>query len=155
MTKKDKEDLIVSSIFALLFIILGFVMIFFGTKIHNKIKFLRKYGIRTHGIILRYERRKGTKINDYFMVPIIRFKTNSDEEITFEGKIDNTKFLSNICKSGKEVEVIYNPNNPNDAIVNSFASIWFFPLLLWIIGFGFIFFPPFTVWKYFHEKNLI
>ncbi len=155
MNKKEKKELYISSFFMVIFIILGLIAVHFGFKIHNKIKTLRKYGIKTHGTIIRYERHRGNKPNETFVLPVVLFYTNSGEKIIFEGHINNSSFLKNICKTGEEVEVIYNPNAPKDAMINSFAEIWFFPLLLWVIGFGFIVVPPFTIWKYYREKGLI
>ena len=144
---KGKEYLI-ASIFSLVFVIMGIVMVYFAFKIYNNIHELRKYGIKTYGTIIRYERRRGTKTNDYSIVPIVKFKTvSTDEEFIIEGHMDNRKLFQNICKAGDEVEIIYDANNPNKAVINTFAELWFMPILLWIIGFSFIFFPPYTVYK--------
>ena len=155
MENIKKDDLIVGVIASVVFIIIGFVLLYFGFKIHNKVTKIRKYGIKTVGKIIRYERRRGTKTNDYIVIPIVTFHTNSGEKYTIEGHVDNTSILQNLCKVGKEVEIVYNPNNPKDAIINTFGEIWFGPILFWLIGFAFVAGPPFTLWKYYHEQGVI
>ena len=88
-----------------------------------------------------------------FVVPIVQFQTDTGEEVVVEGTVDNTSILQNLCESGEQVEIIYDPLNPKNAVINTFAELWFGPLLTWAIGIGFIFVPPFTIWKHYKKQR--
>ena len=154
MTKK--QELYFVSFLALIFILIGIGISYFGYYFYQKIAVLRKTGIKTSGILLRYERRKtsGSIPHNYVVVPIVKFKTLNNKEITFEGHINNTGLFQNLCYVGKPVEVIYDKNNPNNAVINTLAELWFMPILLWVIGFFFITIPPFTIYRAIQDKNL-
>jgi len=147
--------LIVGISAAALFVIIGIVLVYVGFYFNNKVERIRENGVRTEATIIRYERRgtTTTQMKDMFVVPIVKFHTVPGEEIVAEGTVDNTSILQNLCKSGEQVEVIYDPQNPNNAVINTFAEIWFVPLLVWAIGIGFIFVPPFTIWKHYKEQR--
>jgi predicted membrane protein len=68
-----------------------------------------------------------------------------------EGNVDDISTLKNICKSGENVEVIYDPDNPEHAVINTFAELWFAPLIMWLVGVGFVLGPPFTIWRYYKK----
>ena len=140
----------------LLFMAIGAALIYWGWYFYDDIHRLRQQGIRTEGVILRYERRKPvtiTRLSEVMIVPIVQFNTQSGESVTTEGRVDNVSVLQNICESGEKIEVIYDPDNPQHAALNTFSELWFVPLLLWIIGAGFIFVPPFTIWRHFANKS--
>ncbi len=137
---------------AAVFVIMGCVMFYYGIYLYNKISALRSNGVVTKGIILRFELRGASSSDkDKLVIPIVQFHTADGTEITFEGSIDNQSLLQNLCDSGDPVEVVYDPKNPSDAKINTFAELWFAPLILLVIGAAFIFFPPFTIWKYYNE----
>ena len=139
---------------AVVFVIIGCVTFYYGIYLYNKISLLRSSGVVTKGIVLRYEMR-GTALSDKdkLVIPIVQFHTADGTEITFDGTIDNQSVLQDLYDSGEAVEVIYDPKHPADAKINTLAELWFAPLLLLIIGASFIFFPPFTIWKYRKETT--
>jgi len=149
------NEVIIASLFAGIFIVAGMVSVYFGTYFYNDIQSIRKGGVKTEGVILRYERRgtRSANMKDMFVVPIVQFQTVTGQPIVVEGKVDNSTILQNLCESGEQVEVIYDPNNPEHAVINTFAELWFGPLLLWVVGAGFIFIPPFTIWRYFKGRG--
>jgi hypothetical protein len=144
------KDMLVAIPASIIFIIAGIAMIYWGCYMYENIHSLREEGVRTTGTILRYRRIEGPKPNEWMSVPIVEFKTNAGKTVVFEGTVDS--ILQNICNSGEVVEIIYDPNNPEHAVINTFAELWFAPLLSWVIGVGFIFGPPFTIWR--HYKGL-
>lgn len=79
--------------------------------------------------------------------PVVAFKTAEGTQIEFVGKSGSS---SPTFVKGQQVEVIYRPENPNNAKINTFLDLWAPPLFLTIfgtifsvIGFAFIFLP----WK--------
>ncbi len=131
------------------------VSVYFGTYFYYDIQSIRKGGVKTEGVVLRYERRgtRSANMKDMFVVPIVEFQTVTGQPVVVEGQVDNSTILQNLCESGEQVEVIYDPNNPEHAVINTLAELWFGPLLLWVIGAGFIFVPPFTIWRYFKSRG--
>ncbi len=154
-TGLSKKDMLVGIPAALVFVIIGFVLVYVGFYFYNDIRETRSKGIKTEGTIVRYERRgPGTSnLRDMFAVPIVRFYTKSGQEVIVEGKVDNTSVLQNLCEAGEQVEIIYDPANPQHAIINTFAELWFAPLLAWLVGTGFILGPPFTIWRAVKQQN--
>ena len=151
---KDKKELPIILIFVAIFFLLGTGMVYWGWYIYSDVQSVRAKGIKTEGVILRYERcvNGPTDHNENMMVPIVQFRTQSGQSVVVEGSVDNTSILQDICQGGGRVEIIYDPQNPKHAYINTFAELWFGPLLLWIIGFGFIFVPPFTIWRYYKNR---
>ncbi len=156
-TDQDRKDMLVAIPAAALFIVIGIVLVYAGFYFYNDIQSVRKNGIKTEGVIVRYERRGNRTIsereNGMFVVPIVQFQTATGQVVVVEGKVDNTSVLQNLCETGEQVEIIYDPQNPEHAVINTFAELWFVPLLAWFIGVAFIIVPPFTIWKYYREKR--
>ncbi len=154
MDHSGQEKLIVT-LAAALFVALGMVSVYFGTYFYSDIQSIRRRGLKTEGILLRYERR-GTRTENMkgiFVVPIVQFKTSTGKTFIVEGKVDNADVLQNICDRGDPIEIIYDPNNPENAVINTFAELWFVPLLFWIVGVGFIVVPPFTIWRHYRRRQ--
>jgi len=151
--RQDSKDLLVVIPAVALFAVAGIAMIYFGNYIYRDIQSVRKHGISVQGTILRYERYDGPKVNETIVVPVVEFRALSGENIVFEGNVDSASLLQNLCYSGEQVEVIYDPLNPGHAVINTFAEIWFGPLLLWLIGCGFLLGPPFTIYRHYRYKQ--
>ncbi|HHH39447.1 MAG TPA: DUF3592 domain-containing protein [Sedimenticola sp.] len=149
---KDKE-LPVVLFFAAVFFVAGAGLVYWGWYLYSDIQSVRNKGIKTVGVILRYERRvhgPASSHNQIMAVPIVKFRTESGQSVIVEGNVDNTSILQNLCQGGDRVEIIYDPQNPQHAFINTFAELWFAPLLLWVIGVGFIIGPPFTIWRHYN-----
>lgn len=97
--------MIILPIFGVVFLLIAFIFIF-------KLKKMTKNGIRTEGIIFDIEVRKNSR-NPY---PVIRFQTIGNVVIT---KVPDFYSLPGYPKKGDKVKVIYNPDDPNDFIVES------------------------------------
>lgn len=54
---QNNNDLIVGISAAVLFVIIGIVLVYVGLYFYNKVEKIRKNGVRTEGTIIRYERR--------------------------------------------------------------------------------------------------
>ena len=75
--------------------------------------------------------------------PIIEFQTPDGRTLTFKGIFSNETvfdmlygvFLKYVLKRDTSlVRVLYDPNDPQKARVNSFGNIYFLPVLLFIVG---------------------
>lgn len=65
--------------------------------------------------------------------PIISFRPTEGPQVTFTELVAR----SGIDPVGSEVPVLYDPDNPTDARLNSFANLWVIPLAF--LGFGSLF----------------
>ncbi len=59
--------------------------------------------------------------------PIIEFTAPNGRPVRFESSNASSPPAYRI---GQEVEVLYNPNDPNDASINSFYELWLVPAIL-------------------------
>lgn len=101
------------------------------------------------GEIIDYEARESSE-GDTFYHPIVQFRTQDNHIIEFtsptgENISINSPLLRQILQTDNTddkdnlVEVLYDPENPQNAKINSFFNIWLWPSIALIIGLGFIF----------------
>ncbi|GAB4577784.1 MAG: hypothetical protein Fur0022_05160 [Anaerolineales bacterium] len=91
--------------------------------------------VRAEGEYVVSKGEETTKIEQkYRYRPEIRFKTHAGRTINFIAPIATRPPRYAI---GDEVEVIYDPENPSTAQINSFLYLWFATLML--VGFGIFF----------------
>ncbi len=65
--------------------------------------------------------------------PIVEFKLLANNKIyQFENGVGGTTYKKGA--EGTIVKVIYNPDNPNDAKINTFFSIWLLEFVLGLLG---------------------
>lgn len=88
--------------------------------------------VRADGEFVVTRGEEGMKLEKkYLYRPEIRFKTHAGRTIDFIAPVATRPSRYAI---GDEVEVLYNPENPNDVQINSFLHLWFATLML--VGFG-------------------
>lgn len=75
---------------------------------------------------------------------MIAYTTEDGSEIQFRGPSKDSLVR---LDQGDVVRVLYHPNAPQDARVDSFMALWFAATLLWIIGVGSIVIPILTLWQ--------
>ena len=71
---------------------------------------------------------KSTSLN-YF--PDVKYTTAKGEEVTFRSQATSK---ADHYKSGDEVQVLYNENNPQEAVINSFSALWSIALIFGSTG---------------------
>jgi len=123
--KKDNSKLVIGAIF----IILGMVLIIIGLFfLITNLNFANNSTLVT-----------GTISDNY-----IKFNTNNFKEVKVTSGYIN--IVTKFAKSSN-VDLIYNPSNPQDAKINSFNSLWTIPGLILIMGLITIFAGIYTVVK--------
>ncbi|KAA5543372.1 DUF3592 domain-containing protein [Adhaeribacter rhizoryzae] len=113
---------IILTILGVCFIIGGLI------KIRDN-NYLKSSGIKVKGIVYSLEQRK----NLYY--PIVRFRTKEDIWITKELGIGSNP---SHYPEGTQVDLIYNPENPEIVDLDSYTSLILAPRLFVIIGTGLI-----------------
>ena len=87
-----------------------------NTFVHTNAKVVGLHNVRTH---------HGPK---YY--PELVFTTTNGEAASFEYDSMTFKTLA----VGENVPILYNSQNPNDVILNSFSELWYWPLISLMVG---------------------
>ena len=64
-------------------------------------------------------------------LPVVEFTTPDGQRHKFKGTVASTPVEYRL---EQKVSVLYNPNNPADATLNSFFELWLLPMIFAIIG---------------------
>ncbi|MET4141977.1 DUF3592 domain-containing protein [Pedobacter sp. UYP1] len=131
---------------SLFFIIVGILLIVGDLVMANRnLEFIRK-GVVTEGVVIL------TKYGRFH--PDIRFNTTNNEMITFPQNGLNKGY-----KVHDTMSVLYDPNHPNNACINSFGPLWGHYLAFLIMGLVFVVLGtikllyPNTSWFYFNFEK--
>jgi len=116
----------------LTFAVIGLVALMIGILWIRSTKERMKTMINHTGTVVEMIRveRPGETATFY---PVIEFKTQTGEVFRFEGK---TSGPENEYKIGEQVEILYEPQDPQGAMINSWKELWFPSIALMIIGGG-------------------
>jgi hypothetical protein len=134
----------IGSIFA--FVGLVFLLVGFGMSLHT-LRFQNR-AVSSTGKIIDFKehwvRGERSSISHRAYSPVVRFQTREGKEITFEG---STGFGSGF-KLEDKVRVLYDPQDPSHAEIDTFGSRWVVPALStgigtisFLLGFSMIWFP--------------
>lgn len=97
--------MIILPIFGAAFMLIAIIFLFQWRKMSNN-------GIRAEGIVVELQRRKNSRST----FPVVSFKTIGNISVT---KIPDFSSFPARVKVGDKVKVIYNPDDPNDFMVES------------------------------------
>jgi hypothetical protein len=113
----------------LTFTVIGLVVLFIGLFWLNATSERLKRMIDGTGTVVEVTRRRiGDDINYY---PRIEFQTQTGETFQFES---NTGGSSTSYRVGDQVPILYNPQMPQDATINSWYEIWLPPIVVTILS---------------------
>jgi len=101
---------------------------------------------RTRDFLTRCEKTNGVVVSHYY-------QTSDDEEgkttssfpvFRFKHPITGTEYtvrsnVSGHMQEGQEIEIIYDPENPNNAKINNLSHTWMIPIIVNILGVFFSF----------------
>jgi hypothetical protein len=87
---------------------------------------LQTKGITTPGIVTRLDERSDSEGGCCTYVPVVDFEVN-DQLYTFEG--GNASYPP-AYEVGEQVDVRYDPTNPNTAQIDSLFERWVFPVII-------------------------
>ncbi|MBL8076816.1 MAG: DUF3592 domain-containing protein [Anaerolineales bacterium] len=114
-------------------ILFGILLAGFGLFMLWRSLQLRRKGLFTIGTVTRVEWRR--------RVPVVtvRFMTTRNKTIIFSPGGWTSLNTSPFYQVGNPVPVLYDPNNPHDAVIYTFDFMWILPLALVGIGCFFIY----------------
>lgn len=155
MSGRTSAETVIGLTAAAVFALAGAALVALGAYIHHRRSTLLADGLKTSGVIVRFERVAGPSgpgtLSETILVPAVKFTTSSGRDITFLGST-NAKPPWADYKSGATVGVVYDPQHPANARIDTLAELWFAPGLLWLVGGGALFIPPLTIWRHLRSK---
>lgn len=117
-----------TTITAIFFLLFGSVFLYFGISEVIKSADLSLAGVTTSGQIINRNKETASDIKTVFQ-PSVEFAASNGQKYTFTPSITDQSMTE-----GKQVEVIYKTSDPQSARVGGFFNLWFFPLLLSVLG---------------------
>ncbi|MBD2441068.1 DUF3592 domain-containing protein [Nostoc sp. FACHB-110] len=133
----NKEDVIFLRLFGSIFAGVGSIFAISGIFIAlNTHSFVAK-GISTQGTVIDLVRHtsrdsNGRRSTAYY--PVVKFTPNSGDPVTFEA---NSGSNPPAHQRGQQIDILYNPQEPEAATINSWFNFWFLPTMF--IGMGSLF----------------
>lgn len=126
-------------IFALLcFIIPSFIwaLVLLASRLRSK---------KAIGTVISHDASSGIDGGGDLYAPIVEFQLPDGKKITFTEKTHSNENILDILyklfskfvlkRDSDKVQVLYDPNNPQKARVNSFGTLYYMPAFLFLIGF--------------------
>lgn len=120
-----------------IFLLIGLILLYLGFAFFlRKRASLQKLTESVTGTVteLFSQRMTGSRGGYYTgTAPIVSFRTQSGEDMQFRSSVFSSPPAYQV---GQEVTVIYDPFQPQTAIIRSslFLEFWFVPLILWGLG---------------------
>ena len=114
-------------------LILGVVPLAFALCLINRQKAFLTRARFARGKVMRIVRRAGQ--NGWLYRPVIEFKTEAGRVVTFADYLETSWIRYPL---GAAVPVVYEPSQPSEARIHSFASLWLPSLITGMVGFLFI-----------------
>ena len=123
---------ILARVFGALSLISAFTLLALGASCYNRAANFKKIAVEAQGSVIELkEGSSGASNSHTVFYPVIRFADKAGQEHTLYSR---TGRYPPKYAVGDHVSVLYNPANPNDAKVNSFAALWSMTLILGILG---------------------
>lgn len=128
------------------FMVLGLIFFLVGRSIYKKIKYLTDHGVTTMGTVIDLKKeyfhstRSGNSVS---YNPVVEFKTGTNKLIRFESEVGANPPDFEIHQ---QVEIIYLPENPQNASIKDGKSLYLMPygfmaggVFAFLVGFGLLF----------------
>jgi hypothetical protein len=88
---------------------------------------LEQEGVTTTGTVIELEASDSSEGGCCVYSPVIEFTANDDQTYTFEGDTASDPPAYDV---GEEVNVLYDPNDPETAQINKWTERWLFPIII-------------------------
>jgi len=130
----SNEEVAFFRIFGSIFAGIGSIFLITGIIIGVNTRSFFGKSISTEGTVIDLERHtsrdsKGRSSTAYY--PVIKFTANSGKSIEFEA---NSGSNPPAYTQGQKVEILYNPQEPESATINSWLDLWFLPAMFTGMG---------------------
>jgi hypothetical protein len=88
---------------------------------------LEQEGVTTTGTVIELESSDSSEGGCCVYSPVIEFTANNDQTYTFEGDTASDPPAYDV---GEQVDVLYDPNDPETAQINKWTERWLFPMII-------------------------
>jgi hypothetical protein len=123
-----------TSIGGVIFVIVGLGMLGFGGYSFLNTRNQLDIWSHTTGEIVSFEHRSDSD-GGTLTIPVVRYRADDGEVYTATPyEKHNTSVDVDGYSVGDQVEVIYNPEDPQDMFLNDFMHVWFVPTLMGGMG---------------------
>uniref|UniRef100_A0A2P1CZ83 DUF3592 domain-containing protein n=1 Tax=Nostoc sp. FSN-E TaxID=2027337 RepID=A0A2P1CZ83_9NOSO len=123
------NDLQFLRLFGSIFGGIGSIFLVVGISVTLNTRSFVATSVSTQGTVIDFKRRSKA----YY--PVVKFTPSSGDPTVFEA---NSGSSTPEFQKGQQVEVLYNPQQPNSAMIHSWLDLWFLPAMF--TGMGAIFF---------------
>ncbi|MCF4970609.1 DUF3592 domain-containing protein [Nostoc sp. CMAA1605] len=123
------NDLQSLRLFGFIFGGIGSILLVVGIVLTLKTRSFVATSVITQGTVIDFKRR--SKV--YY--PVVEFTPSSGDTTVFEA---NSGSSTPEFQMGQQVEILYSPQQPNDAVIHSWLNLWLLPATF--TGMGAIFF---------------
>ncbi len=147
MEARYRNQLIVFGAVAALFSIAGLVGIAFGIRMYAENRAFADGAEEADGVVTgfkKWESGTGSDERENIYYARVRFALDDGTEIEFVGPSRDGLVRLN---EGDAVRVLYYPDKPENARVDSFMGLWFGATMLCAIGAAAVLIPLFTMWQ--------
>jgi hypothetical protein len=130
LNEKMKKTIVICSLISLLPLAVIGVGAFWALKRHAVYATYKK----TQGEILKLETRRENKYDvagETSYYPRIVYSDENDEAHVFVSKVGSNPAMG---KVGERVDLLVNPSNPKDVLIDTFFFKWFGPTVVSVIG---------------------
>ena len=115
-----------------IFVAIGVVLLIIGGLVTWHTVEFKSKAESAEGTVIEMQPRHSDGSTTY--APVVEFETAGGELVTYHSSSSSSPPAYDV---GESVEVLYDPNDPSEAKINSFFNLWFLPLLL--AGMGIVF----------------
>ena len=115
-----------------LFLLMGIFPLLVGIYVLHKEVTLRKGGVRTTGVIVGVKRENSTDSDGFSEAtfrPIVQFVTHDGQEIVWQSTTSGTGWWNSL---GKQMQIIYDPRNPQRVIRNHWSNYFWIMVLFFL-----------------------
>jgi len=127
----------------------GFVIMIFGViiSVYGFSFLLKQNNLVANGITVKGKVVEMGTNGPMYVHPIVTFKTQEGEELTFKSELDLNMDITPYYV-GKEVNVIYNKDNPQEAKIDNFLEANFAQIFLGVFGVFLVILGLFLRWNF-------
>jgi Protein of unknown function (DUF3592) len=129
-----KEDVTFFRLFGSIFAGVGSIFVISGLFIALNTRSFVGKGISTQGTVIdvvRHTSRDSNGRSSTTYYPVVKFTPSSGEPVIFEA---NSGSNPPTHRRGQKIDVLYNPQEPESATINSWLDLWFLPTMFMGMG---------------------
>lgn len=150
MKPEHRKQIMIFSWVTAIFCAGGLVLVVLGIRSYNENSAFADGAQSAPGKVIGFETWEDPSrdLRENVTYAVVLYKTTDGREVRFGGpdKTSTEGLLAHLNK-GDEVRVLYHPDDPEAARMDSFMGLWFWATMLCGVGAGAILVPLLTMWE--------